>query len=92
MTRSGKAFADLRDRPGIPYWDVYGQRRSAHSIRHWVCSAAMPGWVKNSLHRQQRVGNEKSGGIAKRCLRTFPLSSASYGVDGVNGVEENSQA
>lgn len=72
MTKIGKVFADLRDQLGIPYLDDYGQRRLLHSIRHSVCSAAMAGWVKNILHLQQTVGHEKSGGITKRYLHTFP--------------------
>ncbi|EHH7724721.1 tyrosine-type recombinase/integrase [Escherichia coli] len=83
MTKSGKFFADLRDQLGIPYLDDYGQRRLLHSIRHSVCSAAMAGWVKNILHLQQTVGHEKSGGITKRYLHTFPLSTVSYVVDGL---------
>ena len=77
MTKIGKVFADLRDQLGIPYLDDYGQRRLLHSIRHSVCSSAMAGWVKNILHLQQTVGHEKSGGITKRYLHTFPLSSVS---------------
>jgi len=84
MTKIGKVFADLRDQLGIPYVDDYGQRRLLHSIRHSVCSAAMAGWVKNILHLQQTVGHEKSGGITKRYLHTFPLSSVSYVIDGLN--------
>jgi integrase len=83
MTKIGKFFADLRDQLGIPYLDDYGQRRLLHSIRHSVCSAAMAGWVKNILHLQQTVGHEKSGGITKRYLHTFPLSTVSYVVDGL---------
>ena len=84
MTKIGKVFADLRDQLGIPYLDDYGQRRLLHSIRHSVCSSAMSGWVKNILHLQQTVGHEKSGGITKRYLHTFPLSSVSYVIDGIN--------
>lgn len=83
MTKIGKFFADLRDQLGIPYLDDYGQRRLLHSIRHSVCSAAMAEWVKNILHLQQTVGHEKSGGITKRYLHTFPLSTVSYVVDGL---------
>ncbi|ELB7320309.1 tyrosine-type recombinase/integrase [Enterobacter hormaechei] len=83
MTKIGKVFAELRDQLGIPYFDDYGQRRLLHSIRHSVCSAAMAGWVKNILHLQQTVGHEKSGGITKRYLHTFPLSAVSYVVDGL---------
>ncbi|HCO0805247.1 TPA: tyrosine-type recombinase/integrase [Escherichia coli] len=83
MTKIGKVFAELRDQLGIPYLDDYGQRRLLHSIRHSVCSAAMAGWVKNILHLQQTVGHEKSGGITKRYLHTFPLSTVSYVVDGL---------
>ncbi|HCR0535706.1 TPA: tyrosine-type recombinase/integrase, partial [Enterobacter hormaechei] len=83
MTKIGKVFAELRDQLGIPYFDDYGQRRLLHSIRHSVCSAAMAGWVKNILHLQQTVGHEKSGGITKRYLHTFPLSTVSYVVDGL---------
>ncbi|HGV9341554.1 TPA: tyrosine-type recombinase/integrase [Enterobacter hormaechei] len=84
MTKIGKLFADLRDELGIPYQDDYGQRRLLHSIRHSVCSAAMAGWVTNILHLQQTVGHEKSGGITKRYLHTFPLSSISYVIDGID--------
>ena len=84
MTKIGKMFADLRDQLGIPYLDDYGQRRLLHSIRHSVCSSAMAGWVKNILHLQQTVGHEKSGGITKRYLHTFPLSSVSYVIDGID--------
>lgn len=84
MTKIGKVFADLRDQLGIPYLDDYGQRRLLHSIRHSVCSSAMAGWVKNILHLQQTVGHEKSGGITKRYLHTFPLSSVSYVIDGID--------
>ncbi|WP_410732017.1 tyrosine-type recombinase/integrase [Citrobacter freundii] len=83
MTKIGKVFADLRDQLGIPYLDDYGQRRLLHSIRHSVCSAAMAGWVSNILHLQQTVGHEKSGGITKRYLHTFPLSSVCYVIDGL---------
>ncbi|MDR0172921.1 tyrosine-type recombinase/integrase, partial [Enterobacter sichuanensis] len=83
MTKIGKVFADLRDQLGIPYLDDYGQRRLLHSIRHSVCSSAMAGWAKNILHLQQIVGHEKSGGITKRYLHTFPLSSVSYVIDGI---------
>ncbi|MCL7660262.1 integrase, partial [Klebsiella pneumoniae] len=48
-----------------------------------VCSAAMAGWVTNILHLQQTVGHEKSGGITKRYLHTFPLFTVSYVVDGL---------
>ena len=84
MTKIGKVFADLRDQLGIPYLDDYGQRRLLHSIRHSVCSAAMAGWVSNILHLQQTVGHEKSGGITKRYLHMFPLSSISYVIDGID--------
>lgn len=84
MTKIGKMFADLRDELGIPYQDDYGQRRLLHSIRHSVCSSAMAGWVTNILHLQQTVGHEKSGGITKRYLHTFPLSSISYVIDGID--------
>lgn len=84
MTKIGKVFADVRDQLGIPYLDDYGQRRLLHSIRHSVCSAAMAGWVSNILHLQQTVGHEKSGAITKRYLHTFPLSSVSYVIDGIN--------
>ncbi len=83
MTKIGKVFADVRDQLGIPYLDDYGQRRLLHSIRHSVCSTAMAGWVKNILHLQQTVGHEKSGGITKRYLHTFPLSTISYVIDGL---------
>ncbi|CAH3667758.1 tyrosine-type recombinase/integrase [Klebsiella pneumoniae] len=83
MTKIGKVFADVRDQLGIPYLDDYGQRRLLHSIRHSVCSAAMAGWVTNILHLQQTVGHEKSGGITKRYLHTFPLFTVSYVVDGL---------
>lgn len=83
MTKIGKEFADVRDQLGIPYLDDFGQRRLLHSIRHSVCSAAMAGWVKNILHLQQTVGHEKSGGITKRYLHTFPLSSVCYVIDGI---------
>jgi len=83
MTKIGKEFADVRDQLGIPYLDDFGQRRLLHSIRHSVCSAAMAGWVKNILHLQQTVGHEKSGGITKRYLHTFPLSSVYYVIDGI---------
>ena len=83
MTKIGKVFADVRDQLGIPYLDDYGQRRLLHSIRHSVCSAAMAGWVTNILHLQQTVGHEKSGGITKRYLYTFPLFTVSYVVDGL---------
>lgn len=83
MSKIGKVFADVRDQLGIPYLDDYGQRRLLHSIRHSVCSAAMAGWVKNILHLQQVVGHEKSGGITKRYLHTFPLSSICYVIDGI---------
>ncbi|BAS41814.1 site-specific recombinase, phage integrase family [Klebsiella oxytoca] len=83
MTKIGKVFADVRDQLGIPYLDDYGQRRLLHSIRPSVCSTAMAGWVKNILHLQQTVGHEKSGGITKRYLHTFPLSTVSYVVDGL---------
>lgn len=84
MTKIGKVFADLRDQLGIPYLDDYGQRRLLHSIRHSVCSSAMDGWVKSILHLQQTVGHEKSVGITKRYLHTFPLSSVAYVIDGIN--------
>lgn len=84
MTKIGKVFADLRDQLGIPYLDDCGQRRLLHSVRHSVCSAAMAGWVSNILHLQQTVGHKKSGGITKRYLHTFPLSSVSYVIDGIN--------
>ncbi|HBX9959345.1 TPA: integrase [Klebsiella variicola] len=84
MTKIGKVFADVRDQLGIPYLDDYGQRRLLHSIRHSVCSAAMAGWVTNILHLQQIVGHEKSAGITKRYLHTFPLSTVSYVVDGIH--------
>ena len=80
MTKIGKVFADLRDQLGIPYLNDYGQRRLLHSIRHSVCSAAMAGWVSNILHLQ----HGKSGGITKRYLRTFPLFTVSYVVDGID--------
>ncbi|EOZ3954931.1 tyrosine-type recombinase/integrase [Klebsiella sp. 1-1] len=83
MTKIGKEFADVRDQLGIPYLDDFGQRRLLHSIRHSVCSAAMAGWVTNILHLQQTVGHEKSGGITKRYLHTFPLSSVCYVIDGI---------
>ncbi|WP_434669818.1 tyrosine-type recombinase/integrase [Klebsiella sp. B345] len=86
MTKIGKVFADLRDQLGVPYLDDYGQRRLLHSIRHSVCSSAMGGWVTNILHLQQTVGHEKSGGITKRYLHTFPLSSISYVIDGISWV------
>ena len=84
MTKISKVFADLRDQLGIPYLNDYGQRRLLHSIRHSVCSAAMAGWVSNILHLQQTVGHGKSGGITKRYLRTFPLFTVSYVVDGID--------
>ncbi|VAP76830.1 integrase [Klebsiella pneumoniae] len=84
MTKIGKVFADLRDQLGIPFLDDCGQRRLLHSVRHSVCSAAMAGWVSNILHLQQTVGHKKSGGITKRYLHTFPLSSVSYVIDGIN--------
>lgn len=84
MTKIGKVFADVRDQLGIPYLDDYGQRRLLHSIRHSVCSAAMAGWVTNILHLQQTVGHEKSGGITKRYLHTFPLSTVCYVIDGLS--------
>jgi integrase len=84
MTKIGKVFADVRDQLGIPYLDDYGQRRLLHSIRHSVCSAAMAGWVKNILHLQQTVGHEKSGGITRRYLHTFPLSTVCYVIDGLD--------
>jgi integrase len=84
MDKIGKMFADVRDQLGITYLDDYGQRRLLHSIRHSVCSAAMAGWVTNILHLQQTVGHEKSGGITKRYLHTFPLSSVAYVIDGLN--------
>ncbi|AYY43129.1 tyrosine-type recombinase/integrase [Citrobacter freundii] len=84
MTKIGKVFADVRDQLGIPYLDDYGQRRLLHSIRHSVCSAAMAGWVTNILHLQQIVGHEKSGGITKRYLHTFPLSTVCYVIDGLS--------
>lgn len=84
MTKIGKVFADLRDQLGIPYLDDYGQRRLLHSIRHSVCSSAMAGWVKNILHLQQTVGHEKSWGITKRYLHTFPFSSVYYVIDGID--------
>ena len=83
MTKIGKEFADVRNRLGIPYLDDFGQRRLLHSLRHSVCSAAMSGWVTNILHLQQTVGHEKSGGITKRYLHTFPLSSICYVIDGI---------
>jgi len=83
MTKIGKEFADVRNQLGIPYLDDFGQRKLLHSIRHSVCSAAMAGWVKNILHLQQTVGHEKSGGITKRYLHTFPLSSIIYVIDGI---------
>lgn len=84
MTKIGKVFADVRDQLGIPYLDDYGQRRLLHSIRHSVCSAAMAGWVTNILHLQQTVGHEKSGGITKRYLHMFPLSTICYVIDGLS--------
>lgn len=86
MTKIGKEFADVRDQLGIPYLDDFGQRRLLHSIRHSVCSAAMAGWVKNILHLQKTVGHEKSGGITKRYLHTFPLSSVCYVIDGIRWI------
>lgn len=83
MTKIGKEFADVRNQLGIPYLDDFGQRRLLHSIRHSVCSAAMAGWVKNILHLQQTVGHEKSGGITKRYLHMFPLTTVSYVIDGI---------
>ncbi|CZY59214.1 tyrosine-type recombinase/integrase [Enterobacter ludwigii] len=88
MTKIGKEFAAVRDQLGIPYLDDFGQRRLLHSIRHSVCSTAMAGWVKNILHLQQTVGHEKSGGITKRYLHTFPLSSVCYVIDGICWVRE----
>ncbi|MGL5389534.1 MAG: tyrosine-type recombinase/integrase [Serratia sp. (in: enterobacteria)] len=84
ITKIGKVFADVRDQLGIPYLDDYGQRRLLHSIRHSVCSAAMAGWVTNILHLQQTVGHEKSGGITKRYLHIFPLSTICYVIDGLS--------
>ena len=84
MTKVGKVFAEVRDQLGIAYMDDYGQRRLLHSIRHSVCSAAMAGWVKNILHLQQTVGHEKSGGITKRYLHTFPLTTICYVIDGLS--------
>lgn len=84
MTKIGKVFADLRDHLGIPCLDDYGQRRLLHSIRHSVCSSEMAGWVSNILQLQQTVGHEKSGGITKRYLHMFPLSTVSYVVDGID--------
>lgn len=86
MTKIGKEFADVRDQLGISYLDDFGQRRLLHSIRHSVCSAAMSGWVTNILHLQQTVGHEKSGGITKRYLHTFPLSSICYVIDGIRWI------
>ncbi|WP_394550475.1 tyrosine-type recombinase/integrase [Pantoea sp. SGAir0183] len=86
MTKIGKEFANVRDQLGISYLDDFGQRRLLHSIRHSVCSAAMAGWVKNILHLQQTVGHEKSGGITKRYLHTFPISSICYVIDGISWV------
>lgn len=83
MTKIGKVFADLRNQFGFLYPDDYGKRRLLHSIRHSVCSAAMAGWVTNILHLQQIVGHEKSGGITKRYLHTFQLSSVCYVIDGI---------
>lgn len=84
MTKIGKMFADLRDELGISYQDDYGQRRLLDSIGHSVCSSAMAGWVTSILHLQQTVGHEKSGGITKRYLHTFLLSSISYVIDGID--------
>lgn len=84
MTKIGKVFADLRYQLGIPYPDDYGQRRLLHSIRHSVCSSAMAGWVKNILHLQQTVAHEKSGGITKCYLHTFPLFPVSYAIGGID--------
>lgn len=84
MTKIVKVFADVREQLGIPYLDDYGQRRLLHSIRHSVCSSAMAGWVTNILHLQQAIGHEKSCGITKHNLHTFPLSSVSYVIDGLN--------
>lgn len=84
MTKVGKVFAEVRDQLGIAYLDDYGQRRLLHSIRHSAYSAAMAGWVKNILHLQQTVGHEKSRGITKRYLHTFPLSTICYVIDGLS--------
>lgn len=63
-------------------WNMY--KKEKHSICHSASSSAMAGWVKNILHLQQTVGHEKSGGITKRYLHTFPLSSVSYVIDGID--------
>lgn len=34
MPKIGKVLANVRDQPGIPYLDDYGQRRLVHSFRH----------------------------------------------------------
>lgn len=84
MTKIGKVFAEVWDQLGIPYLDDYGQWRLLHSIHHSVCSAAMAGWVTNILLLQQIVGHEKSCGITKRYLHTFPLSTVCYVIDGLS--------
>lgn len=81
MTKIGKVFADVRDQLGIAYMDDNGQRRLLHSIYHSVYFSAMAGWLKNILYLQQTVGHEKIGGITKRYLHAFPLSSVCYVID-----------
>lgn len=83
MAKIGKIFADVRESLGIPYLDDYGQRRILHSIRHSVCTTALAGWVSNLAHLQQTVGHEKSAGITKRYLHTFPLQTICYVIDGI---------
>ncbi|KOC88844.1 tyrosine-type recombinase/integrase [Winslowiella iniecta] len=84
MPKIGKVLADVRDQLGISYLDDFGQRRLVHSFRHSVCSAAMAGWVSNIHHLQQTVGHEKSGGITKRYLHIFPISTICYVIDGLS--------
>ncbi|VFS36423.1 Uncharacterised protein [Enterobacter cancerogenus] len=84
MTKIGKVFADLRYQLGIHIRMITDNGGLLHSIRHSVCSSAMAGWVKNILHLQQTVAHEKSGGITKCYLHTFPLSPVSYAIGGID--------
>lgn len=84
MPKIGRVFVNIRAQFGIPYLDDFGQRRLLHSIRHSVCSAAIAGWITNIFHLQQTVGHEKSGGMTKRYLHTFPLSTICYVIDSLS--------
>lgn len=85
MTKIGKTFSDVRDQLGIPYLDDHQQRRLLHSMRHAVATTSMAGWVKNVAHLQATLGHQMTGiGVTKRYLHSFPLSSISYVIDGLD--------